>query len=80
MHVLRNALGVPIGLSASRWMLQVGALFMQTETELVPKSRRVVPTRLLESGFQFKYGEWPAAARDLCGRWKRHDAPSQPAA
>ncbi len=36
-------------------MLELGALFMRTETELILKSRRVVPARLLERGFEFKY-------------------------
>ncbi|HET9131345.1 MAG TPA: DUF1731 domain-containing protein [Terriglobia bacterium] len=34
------------------------------------KSRRVIPTRLLESGFRFRYSVWSEAAKDLCGRWK----------
>ena len=49
-------------------MLEVGAFFMRTETELVLKSRRVVPGRLLESGFAFAFPEWEAAARDLVSR------------
>lgn len=69
MRVLREACGVPFGLPASPWMLEIGAVFMQTETELVLKSRRVVPTRLLEHGFRFKYLEWRDAARDLCQRY-----------
>ena len=67
MRVLREAAGVSIGLPASRWMLEVGALFMRTETELILKSRRVVPTRLLQSGFEFSFPEWREAALDLCG-------------
>jgi NAD dependent epimerase/dehydratase family enzyme len=50
-------------------MLELGALFMRTETELILKSRRVVPGRLLEAGFRFRYAEWPDAAKELCGRW-----------
>ena len=65
MRGLREAAGVRIGLPATRWMLEVGALLMRTETELVLKSRRVVPTRLLENGFDFRFPEWPAAASDL---------------
>jgi NAD dependent epimerase/dehydratase family enzyme len=42
---------------------------MRTETELILKSRRVVPARLLEHGFTFKYPYWPDAARDLCSQW-----------
>jgi hypothetical protein len=46
-------------------MLEAGALLMRTETELILKSRRVVPGRLLEGGFPFAWPAWPAAARDL---------------
>ena len=69
MRVLREAWGTPIGLPAARWMLAVGAVFLHTETELILKSRRVVPRRLLEAGFVFRYPTWPAAARDLCREW-----------
>jgi len=70
MRVLREACGAPFGLPASRWMLEIGAVAMRTETELILKSRRVVPTRLLEHGFRFVYPDWPAAARDLSDRWR----------
>ena len=66
MQVLREACGVPLGLSAKKWMLEIGAVLMRTETELILKSRRVVPARLLEHGFKFKYPYWPDAALDLC--------------
>jgi NAD dependent epimerase/dehydratase family enzyme len=68
MRALRRAAGVPVGLPATRWMLEAGALVMRTETELVLKSRRVVPGRLLAAGFSFRYPTWPGAARDLCAR------------
>jgi uncharacterized protein len=68
MRILRDASGVPCGLPASRWMLEIGAIVMRTETELILKSRRVVPARLLEHGFQFRYPDWPNAADDLCRR------------
>ena len=71
MRELRTAWGARVGLPASRWMLEIGALFLRTETELVLKSRRVVPGRLLESGFQFEFPTWPDAAVDLCARWRR---------
>jgi uncharacterized protein len=66
MRALREAWGARIGLPATRWMLEIGALLMRTETELVLKSRRVVPGRLLQEGFAFDFPSWPAAARDLC--------------
>lgn len=68
MRVLRAAWGARIGLPAARWMLELGAIFLRTETELILKSRRVVPTRLLASGFSFEFPRWPDAARELCGR------------
>ena len=66
MQVLRKACGVRLGLPARKWMLEIGAVFMRTETELILKSRRVVPARLLEHGFNFKYPDWRDAALDLC--------------
>jgi uncharacterized protein len=68
MRILREACGVPFGLPANKWMLEIGAVFMRTETELILKSRRVVPARLLEHGFDFAYPDWPSAAGDLCHR------------
>jgi uncharacterized protein len=68
MRALRGALHAPIGLPAARWMLALGARFMGTETELVLKSRRVVPARLLDAGFRFTWPDWPEAARDLARR------------
>ena len=70
MRALRAAAGVRIGLPATKWMLELGAFFLRTESELVLKSRRVVPTRLLQSGFQFEFPAWPAAAAELCRRWQ----------
>ncbi len=70
MRVLRQAWGVRIGLPAARWMLEIGALFLRTETELILKSRRVIPGRLLAHGFTFNYPAWPEAAADLCRRWR----------
>ena len=66
MRTLPQACGVPFGLPANKWMLEIGAVFMRTETELIPKSRRVVPARLLVHGFTFQYPDWRDAARDLC--------------
>jgi uncharacterized protein (TIGR01777 family) len=70
MRILRDAWGTSIGLPATKWMLAVGAFLMRTETELVLKSRRVVPARMLESGFEFEFPHWERAARDLCRRWR----------
>jgi NAD dependent epimerase/dehydratase family enzyme len=70
MRILRAAYGAPFGLPASTWMLTFGAAFMRTETELILKSRRVVPARLLEHGFTFRFPLWTQAARQLCQEWK----------
>lgn len=69
MRILRDQCGAPCGLPASRLMLELGAVLMRTETELILKSRRVVPARLLEAGFRFAYPHWEDAARELCERW-----------
>ena len=71
MRILRDAWGASIGLPATKWMLSIAALFMRTETELILKSRRVVPARMLESGFEFEFPHWEQAARDLCRRWRK---------
>ena len=70
MRVFRKAWGARIGLPASGPILELGCFLMRTESELVLKNRRAVPGRLLESGFEFRYPEWPAAASDLIARWK----------
>ena len=70
MRALRAAWGQPLGLRAAAWMLEIGTRLLRTESELILKSRRVVPTRLLRSGFTFRFPDWPEAARDLCRRWR----------
>ena len=70
MRALRDAWGIRVGLPAPRWMLEIGTVLLRTESELVLKSRRVVPGRLMDAGFQFLFPEWPAAARDLVARWR----------
>lgn len=66
MKSLRQACGVPVGLPANKLMLEIGAVFLRTETELILKSRRVVPKLLTDSGFKFDFPDWREAARDLC--------------
>ena len=55
MSKLRNAVGMPFGISQSEWILEIGSKLINTETELVLKSRNVIPKRLQENGFTFKY-------------------------
>ena len=73
MRVFREAWGTHIGLPATKLMLEIGAFFMRTETELILKSRRVVPTRLLGAGFKFDFPDWEKAACDLIERWRRQN-------
>jgi uncharacterized protein len=70
MRELRDAWGIRVGLPCPAWMTEMGARLMRTESELVLKSRRVVPGRLMAAGFQFLYPEWRAAARELVSRWR----------
>ena len=70
MRALREAWGIRVGLPASAWMLEIGTWLLRSETELVLKSRRVVPGRLAQHGFAFDFPTWPEAARDLCRRWR----------
>ncbi|MGQ4386951.1 TIGR01777 family oxidoreductase [Streptomyces sp. SAS_270] len=65
MRALRTAWGMPVGLPATKWMAELGAFAMRSDTELLLKSRRVIPGRLLEAGFVFDHAQWPEAARDL---------------
>ena len=71
MADLRAAWKVSLGLPATKWMATIGAIFMQTETELILKSRRVVPGRLLDAGFEFQFPEWQAAAVELVQRMRQ---------
>jgi uncharacterized protein len=74
MRELRAAWGVPVGLPAARWMAELGALAIRTDTELLLKSRRVVPGLLTAAGFEFRHSTWPEAARDLVQRARVRDA------
>jgi len=79
MRTLRNAWGTRFGLSAPLPLLELRTLLLRTESELVLKSRRVAPRRLLEDGFRFQFTNWTAAADDFVARWKnnqRHAAPA----
>jgi uncharacterized protein (TIGR01777 family) len=73
LRILRQAWGTPIGLSTTRWMLEIGTFLLRTESELVLKSRQVVPGRLLATGFQFTFPSWPEAAHDLVCSWRQRN-------
>ncbi|MCA9521056.1 MAG: TIGR01777 family oxidoreductase [Myxococcales bacterium] len=68
MRGLREACHVGLGLPATRWMAKLGAVALRTDSELVLKSRWVIPGRLLASGFSFTFPDWPSAVRDLVGQ------------
>jgi len=76
MQILREVCGVPFGLPATKWMLEIGAFLLRTETELILKSRRAVPGRLLESGFQFQFPLLRGAFEDLAGGREAKTFPS----
>ena len=65
MAQLRKFLRMPLGIPQSKWMLELGALILRTETELLLKSRNVYPQRLLKSGFIFKHFQLNSALKDL---------------
>ncbi len=68
MRELRKAWRVPAGLPATSWMAEIGAFALRSDTELLLKSRRVAPGRLLRAGFEFRFPHWREAAQDLAGR------------
>ncbi|MFD0278166.1 TIGR01777 family oxidoreductase [Kitasatospora sp. NPDC127111] len=68
MAAIRRAWGIPVGLPATRWMAELGAFALRSDTELLLKSRTVVPGRLQAAGFAFEHSHWPAAAVDLARR------------
>lgn len=67
---LREAWGSSLAIPASGVVLEIGAMLARTEPELVLKSRRVMPGRLMEEGFVFDFTTWHDAVRDLCARWR----------
>ncbi|MEP6963077.1 MAG: TIGR01777 family oxidoreductase [Acidobacteriota bacterium] len=71
MRALREACGVSFGPRVPEWMLRIGSVMIGTEAELILKSRRVVPGRLLAAGFQFRFPTWAEAVRELLWRPSR---------
>ena len=65
MRAIRNVLRIPLGFPAFRWMTELGAIAIRTETELILKSRWVVPERLSEAGFSFEYPQLDGALRQI---------------
>jgi uncharacterized protein (TIGR01777 family) len=73
MEALRDAWEMPNGVPAPWPLVEIGAFLMRTESELVLKSRRVIPKRLLEAGFLFEFRNWAEAADDLVRQWKNRE-------
>jgi len=71
MRALRKACGVNVGFPATKWMLRAGSWALRTDSELILKSRRVTPGRLLDAGFEFAFPDWPHAAEDLVSASRR---------
>ncbi len=71
MRILREVCGVPFGLPAPEWMLEIGAFLLRTETELIIKSRRVVPGKLLAADFEFQFPYLRDAFENLCALEKK---------
>ena len=68
MLLLRKSLGIPFGIPSPKWLLEIGALFINTETELILKSRNVIPSKLLDKGFVFEFNRLEKAFKSLVGR------------
>lgn len=66
MRALRLACHMPLGFPAAKWMVELATFFLRSESELILKSRRVIPAKLTASGFQFNFPHWPDAAKHLC--------------
>jgi NAD dependent epimerase/dehydratase family enzyme len=65
MGIVRRAVGMPVGLPATRWMLELGTAVLRTETELVLKSRWVLPERLVEGGYEFVHPHLDEAVKGV---------------
>ena len=65
MRLLRNIMDVKVGLPAPVWLLKIGAALIKTETELILKSRWVIPERLAKAGFKFKYPDMDMALKQI---------------
>src|SRR5690606_7485749 len=65
MHQLRKEMNVKVGLPTPKWMLEMGAILIRTESELVLKSRWVIPERLEKAGYEFKYSQIDKALQQI---------------
>ena len=65
MMKLRKAVGFPFGIPLNTFLLEIGSFIIRTQPELVLKSRNVIPKRLLDNDFKFKFGDIDEAFEDL---------------
>lgn len=65
MQLLRKKCKIPFGLPQPKWSLEIGALLLRTQTELLLKSRYVYPEKLVNNGFKFDYPRLELALEDL---------------
>jgi len=75
MASVRRVLGIPVGIPVFRWMLELGSAVIRTETELVLKSRWVIPERLLDAGYEFAHPDLEPALRDIVAERRLPPAP-----
>jgi uncharacterized protein len=68
LRALRAAWRQPVGFPAPAWMIEIGSFLLRTESELVLKSRWVIPSKLMDAGFTFTFPDWPTAAVELVNR------------
>ena len=65
MKKIREAYGISFGLPAAKWMIEIGTFFLRSESELVLKSRKVVPKKLLDAGFKFLHEDLEMTLKEL---------------
>jgi uncharacterized protein (TIGR01777 family) len=71
MNDLRRVMNIPFSIPIPAWVLATGAFFVRTETELLLKSRKVFPKRLLDEGFVFEFHDAKNAFEHLCRKEAR---------
>ncbi|WP_343632237.1 TIGR01777 family oxidoreductase [Fluviicola sp.] len=62
---LRDSLAIPYFINQPKWMLQLGVVFLGTETELILKSRYIFPENLLQEDFHFEFPTVRACLEEL---------------
>ena len=78
METLRNTMKRKFGLHSPKWMLEMGAFFMRTETELILKSRWVIPERLKKEGFRFTFDSIEKALQQIVGNQRSIQRKTRP--